>query len=70
MLRGMYVHWNQGLPVNKGIIYDNMSSRLKMTPLDIKFNDYENPEVLHVNEKLYAWFTNKKSGMKINISDD
>ena len=61
------VYWNQGLSIDEGIIYERRPSNLKMTRLDVGFNSYTDPEILHVNEHLYAWFTEEGSAVKLKI---
>lgn len=55
MFRHIFVYGSRGLEETEGILYDKSETLLKITPLHVSFNNYENPEVLEIYEKLYAW---------------
>lgn len=55
MLGHISVYGSTGLSREEGVLYSKRESLLKMTPLDVGFDSYENPKVLHINEQLYAW---------------
>lgn len=67
MFGSLSVYWNLGLSPDEGIIYGKKSSNLKMTTLDVGFDSYTEPKILHVNEILCAWFDNKDTAVKIKI---
>ena len=66
-LGSLSVYWNFGLSPNEGIIYEKKASNLKITSLDVGFDSDTDPEILHVNEMLYAWFDDTHSAVKVRI---
>ena len=49
------IYHTPALAITEGLLYDKSQTRLRKTPLSIKFENYENPEYLEVAEKIFAW---------------
>jgi len=55
ILRHILVFGTNGLSRDEGVLYSKREARLKMTPLKVKFDNYDDPRCLEIYEELYAW---------------
>ena len=61
------VYQTASLKVTEGLLYEKSQTRLRKTPLSVKFENYENPKTLEINEKIFAWAIDDYSLTKIEF---
>jgi len=55
LLGQLHVYSTPGVSKSIAIIYEKKMAKVRKTPIDISFNDYENPKMLSINEALFGW---------------
>ena len=68
MLDSLEVYTNRGLSSDIGLIFDKENNNLQISPLMVKFDNYENPRTLLVKEKLYAHYNQENSLIKLRFA--
>lgn len=57
-----------GLSESTGLIYEKRMAKVRKTPLSIKFDDYNNPKMLIIEEKMFAWTMDDEALAKITLN--
>lgn len=55
------VHWNALLEKDAGLFFDQKYANVKISELDISFDDYNDPARLNIGESLFSWISHPKN---------
>jgi len=55
------VHWNAHLDRDEGLFFDQKYANVKISKLDVRFDDYVGPVRLDINEKIFSWISHPKN---------
>jgi len=67
LLSHLSVYATAVLSESIGLIYEKRETKVRKTPLSIKFDDYNNPKTLNIVEDMLAWTTDDGALAKITL---
>jgi len=67
LLGHLSVYETAELSVSEVLLYEKSETRVRKTPIVVKFDDYSNPKILAIKEDIFAWTLDNESIAKIAL---